>query len=292
MSEPVGGEQKSYRARNIVLAIIVGAVIFAAGYRLAQRPADVAAPVHAAATMPGTAAPQGAGAIEVEVSYSGSSAALPDAAKVYVFIRPVGERMPLAVQTFAVGDLPVAVEFSAPNGASASAKVEAVARLSLTGAVTLGSGDSEAVSAPVQFDATTQRLSLNLGDAASVAPVASAAAAESSLAVHLALGKGIELPADTTVFLIVREPGGPPMPLAVRRLRVGELPADVTLSDADAMVPGRSLAAAQSLEVIARTSRTGDVKGGPGDWEAHSAPVDLAQRAAGTPLELVMDQAL
>jgi hypothetical protein len=296
VDEPSQQGQKSYRVRNIALAVIVGAVLIAAGYRLGQAPRDTPAAVSGGeapqtqAAMPGDAAAvttsAGTGAIEVNVTYAGTAAALPEAAKVYVFIRPVGERMPLAVQTFAARELPVAVEFSHPKDASAGASVEAVARLSLSGAVALGAGDTEAISAPLTFSESTQRLQLELGEKA---PTADAAG---TLAVHVELGAGIALPGDTTVFLIVREAGGPPMPLAVRRLSVAQLPADVSLSDADAMMAGRTLSQAQSIEVVARTSRTGDVKGGPGDFEAHSAPLDAAHRGADAPLQLVIDQPL
>jgi hypothetical protein len=174
VSEP--DPQPSYRTRNIVLTVIAVVIVIAAVLRMAttatpQAPTTAApsapmatlpapAPVAATAQLPVTAA--GSGVIDVAVSYRGATDALPQAAKVYVFIRPVGQRMPLAVQTYAIADLPTTVEFSNPSESSADASVEAVARLSLTGAVALQPGDSEVVSDPVQFDTARHQLTLTL----------------------------------------------------------------------------------------------------------------------------------
>lgn len=108
--------------------------------------------------------------------------------------------------------------------------------------------------------------------------------------VHLALAPGIELPAATTVFLIVRSPDRGPMPLAVKRLTVADLPGDVTLADADVMVAARSLRDADVVELVARASVSGDVKAGPGDYEGKSGVtrvVDISQ-----PITLIIDHAL
>ncbi len=108
--------------------------------------------------------------------------------------------------------------------------------------------------------------------------------------VHLALGPGVELPATTTVFLIVRTPGGGAMPLAVKRMTVADLPADVSLSDADAMTAGSSLREAEVVEVVARASVSGDVRAGPGDYEGTSGALQVA--AISQPITLVIDHAL
>jgi hypothetical protein len=171
MSEPP--RQPSYRTRNIVLAAIAIVIAVAAGVRVA-----LTSPSHPHAAAPmaqpkaGVAPPQApqlpvaadsaTGAIDVSVTYHGDATVLPATAKVYVFIRPVGQRMPLAVQTYAVGDLPTSVEFSSPSESSAGAKIEAVARLSLTGAVSLKPGDSEVVSDPVGFDDARHQVALSL----------------------------------------------------------------------------------------------------------------------------------
>jgi hypothetical protein len=282
-----------YRTRNRVLAVVALVVVVGAAVRLVQSRSEApAGEVQTAVNQTLPASPPAsdggstatADAIDVEVAYRGTVEALPATAKVYVFIRPVGERMPLAVQSYAPGDLPVVVAFSNPSGAAAAKPVEAVARLSLSGSVMMQPGDTEVVSGAVEFGATPQQLSLTLGDAVGATP------GGLRIPVHIALGDGIEVPPTATVFLVVREAGGSPMPLAVKRLQAADLPTDIELSDADAMVPGRTLGAAGAIELVARVSRSGDVKPAPGDWEARSGT--LATDAIGAPIQLVIAKPL
>lgn len=65
-----------------------------------------------------------------------------------------------------------------------------------------------------------------------------------------------KLPADASLFVFVRAPGGGP-PLAVKR-SVGRLPQDVELSAADAMVAGRGVRPGQPVSVVARLSASGN----------------------------------
>lgn len=63
---------------------------------------------------------------------------------------------------------------------------------------------------------------------------------------------------DETVFVFARPAGtrgGPP--LAVHRLQVHDLPLDLTLSDQDAMIAGRSLSDFDTVELVARISKDG-----------------------------------
>lgn len=314
--------EPSYRRRNLVLAavaaIFVAAAIFkvldtakpepttgdAAGGAVTAIPAQPETSVQRAA---GDTPAQTGPAITAQVAFAGAVEALPATAKVYVFVRPVGERMPLGVQTYAVGDLPVAVGFSSPNGDAEARAVEVVARLSMSGAVALQPGDVETVSSPLQFGQTPQRVDLVLATsgtgaaAAPAAPVAATAAASGaagddraaaalSIPVHLALGPGVSLPPTTTVFLIVRATDGSPMPLAVKRFAVSDLPKDLALSEADAMVPGRSISAAAAVELVARASLSGNVKPGPGDYEGRSGVLKIAEISA--PVALLIDRPL
>jgi cytochrome c-type biogenesis protein CcmH len=72
------------------------------------------------------------------------------------------------------------------------------------------------------------------------------------------------MPADATLFVIARRGSGGP-PLAVQRRPVGTWPVSLRLSDADAMLPGITLAGAGPLTLIARVSLSGQPVAASGD---------------------------
>ncbi len=74
------------------------------------------------------------------------------------------------------------------------------------------------------------------------------------------------LPDEASVFVIARDPRQPVPPIAVQRRMLSELPASLTLSDRDAMIPGRNLSAFAEVEIVARVSVTGEPTQQPGDW--------------------------
>lgn len=75
------------------------------------------------------------------------------------------------------------------------------------------------------------------------------------------------LQGDEVVFVIAQAADGPPTPLAARRLTVDDLPASLSLSDADAMIEGLTLSAFGEINLTARISMSGDVAPNPGDYE-------------------------
>jgi cytochrome c-type biogenesis protein CcmH len=95
-----------------------------------------------------------------------------------------------------------------------------------------------------------------------------AASAEKVIAVNVSLGANASAAAspDATVFIIARDPEQPSPPIAAARRTVSELPAVVSLSDADAMIPGRLLSGFERLEIVARVSMGGGPAAQPGDW--------------------------
>lgn len=104
-------------------------------------------------------------------------------------------------------------------------------------------------------------------------PEPAALAAVSVLKVRVELApelKGKVQPTDT-VFVFARAASGPPMPLAVKRLTVADLPAEVSLSDSDAMMPQLKLSNFPQVLLVARVSRAGNAKAG--EWIGHSQPL-------------------
>jgi cytochrome c-type biogenesis protein CcmH len=74
------------------------------------------------------------------------------------------------------------------------------------------------------------------------------------------------------LFLIARDADRPRPPMAVKRVPAGNFPLALTLSDADLMVPGRSLGDVARLEVIARISISGDPIAAAGDPYGDTVP--------------------
>lgn len=99
--------------------------------------------------------------------------------------------------------------------------------------------------------------------------------------------RGQSAPEDS-VFVLARAVSGPKMPLAVQRLQVKDLPAEVVLSDAMAMSPELKLSSVDQVEVLARVSASGQALPQPGDLQGSFMPVNVSSQQAA--IELVIDQ--
>ena len=127
--------------------------------------------------------------------------------------------------------------------------------------------------------ADTLRNEVNAARAAAglapLAPPAPAAADAGALQVKVALDPGfaarVRLDGNAQVFVIARQPGGPPMPVAVERHGVADLPFTATLDDADSPMPTLKLSQLREVELVARLSASGNPMKQDGDIE--SAPV-------------------
>ncbi|MDR6675964.1 c-type cytochrome biogenesis protein CcmI [Pseudomonas oryzihabitans] len=79
------------------------------------------------------------------------------------------------------------------------------------------------------------------------------------------------------VLALAEEASGPP--LAVRRLRVADLPARVRLDDGDAMLPQRRLSDQRRVRPVVVIARNGDPL--KGDWRHEGEPLDLPTATLG-----------
>ena len=86
--------------------------------------------------------------------------------------------------------------------------------------------------------------------------------------VRVTLGESAinKVQADSTVFIIARDPAQPSPPIAAVRRRADELPAYVAIGDSDAMIPGRVPSNFAQLEIVARVSMSGQPMAQSGDW--------------------------
>jgi cytochrome c-type biogenesis protein CcmH len=96
-----------------------------------------------------------------------------------------------------------------------------------------------------------------------------------------------KLDPDATLFVYARAAKGPPVPLAIQRLKASQLPLTVALDDSMGMLPTMKLSMFPQVVVGARVSKSGNAMPQSGDLQALSAPVDV-HRAE--PIELTIDQ--
>lgn len=89
-----------------------------------------------------------------------------------------------------------------------------------------------------------------------------------------------KLPVDAndTVFVFARAAQGPPMPLAVERMMVSDLPRMVRLDDTMSMLPERNILTVGQVQIVARVSRSGEPTASPGDYQAISESLTVDSR--------------
>lgn len=116
--------------------------------------------------------------------------------------------------------------------------------------------------------------------------------AKSAYALNLkvSLGPKARVSKDQVVFIYARAWKGSPMPLAISRIKVSDLPASITLDETMAMSPAASLANATDVEVVARVSPEGSAQAKVGDWQAKQGPISM--KAVPESLQLEINEQL
>lgn len=99
-----------------------------------------------------------------------------------------------------------------------------------------------------------------------------------SIKVNVSLGKDVSADKSAAVFIYARAWQGPPMPLAIKKVSVSDLPMKVTLDNAMSMMQGMDLAAFPEVEIVARISQNGSATPQSGDWQASQGPIIVASQ--------------
>lgn len=109
------------------------------------------------------------------------------------------------------------------------------------------------------------------------------------LTVNVALDPKLKdkLDPEATLFVFARAASGPPMPLAIQRLKASQLPATVTLDDSMSMMPAMKLSKFPQVVVGARVSKSGNAMPQSGDLQTLSSPLDSHRSEA---VALTIDQ--
>ncbi|MGB2105999.1 MAG: c-type cytochrome biogenesis protein CcmI [Porticoccaceae bacterium] len=93
--------------------------------------------------------------------------------------------------------------------------------------------------------------------------------------IAISIDQSIAFNPEQSVFVALVATSGAPMPLAARKLRAGDLPITITLSNADAVMAGYNLSSASEVKAVARLSQSGSATPQAGDWEDSVNPINL-----------------
>jgi len=120
-------------------------------------------------------------------------------------------------------------------------------------------------------------------------PTGTAVSKNIIVAVKLAPSLAAKLPDQATLFIYAQALKGPPMPLAVIKKSVHDLPLTVTLDDSLAMMPAMKLSNFNQVKVVARVSRSGLATKQPGDLLGEVKLTDFTEK---TEVTVVINQIL
>jgi len=143
-----------------------------------------------------------------------------------------------------------------------------------------------AAAAPLRAQIDAARAEAGLSPLPAAAATAAASPAQAGLKVKVTVAPELagKVPANASLFVIARQAGGPPMPVAVEKLPATDFPREVVLDDGDSPMPTMKLSQLDQVEVLARISASGNAMPQPGDMEARAKP----SNTSGV-IELVID---
>jgi len=242
--------------------------------------------------------------LAVDISDELRARAAPDNT-VFVYARAMqGPPMPLAVKRLRLADLPATLTLSDGDAMMPSMKLSSFdrvtvgARVSASGNPIAQSGDFYTELESVDSTNPPERISLTIdqvklataGSADQPGTPQTAVSGTSELNLTVDISDELRSRADpnTAVFVYAKAMQGPPMPLAVKRLRLADLPASLTLGDGDAMMPSMKLSSFEQVVVGARVSPSGNPVAQSGDFYTERGAIDSANPPA--QISLTIDQ--
>ena len=98
-----------------------------------------------------------------------------------------------------------------------------------------------------------------------------------TIKVSVSIASDMQVEPDHTVFVYARHWQGPKIPLAITKVKAGDLPLNIELDDSMSMMPGMNLGSAEQLELIARISKTGNASPQAEDRQASLGPIKLVE---------------
>jgi len=94
---------------------------------------------------------------------------------------------------------------------------------------------------------------------------------------------------EDTLFIFAKAVNGPPMPLAVVRKKVKDLPLEVILDDSLSMIPSMKLSNFDKIQVSARISKSGNATPQSGDYISEASIIASGQTE---PVSIIINQQL
>jgi cytochrome c-type biogenesis protein CcmH len=224
--------------------------------------------------------------LSIDISSELRSQATPESA-VFVYAKAMeGPPMPLAVKRLQLKDLPVTLSLSDADAMIASMKLSSFdrvvvgARVSMSGNPVAQDGDFYTELDSVDSANPPSPISLTIdqikGAAATKGAATTAAVQQLTLRVDISAELRTQAAPETAVFVYAKAMQGPPMPLAVKRLQLKDLPITLSLSDSDAMTPSMKLSSFDQVVVGARVSMSGNPVAQSGDFYTEQDSVDRA----------------